>query len=463
MEFELQRGQPIHIRLEGEGWGIVAPQGAGNPIVGAGGRFIHPYYFLAFSNRSNLTGELADRLPIGHRHLERDRYTGTIRVRLTTKTPLLVCDDSTVVEDEHGHKTYAMRTDTDGKPIIMPSSIRGLLRSSYEAITNSRFGVFPARPGKGHTRRLGFRMTAREGLSVVPVRIEDGKARLMLGTNPDLPEFKIHLNRWVLPGGLLHAAWVSRYEVDSPKVSPGAVRINGQLPRHRQHAWCWLQKIQHSQPSFSFWAVREAAVDEAGLSAKGPQTVAQSGKYRSLAESLKTEGYFCITNQNIKNKHDERFFFYCDEIMLDLEPHVAKGYLELIQDYQTIHASDLEKRKEENHRPDEYLGSEPGDTAWSRHVYLPEDLNLDRNPLCYGHVAAKPDRTWKLLALYPVTISRKLHAKSPFDLLPERLMLRPASHIQQLSPADRVFGWVSQDKGTKDPSPLIVAIFALGR
>ena len=273
----------------------------------------------------------------------------------------------------------------------------------------------------------------------------------MLGTNPGLPTFDAHLNRWVVPGGLLHAAWVDRYEVDSPRISRGAITIDGQLPSHRQHAWCRLQKIQHSQPSFSFWAVREAAVDEADLSGEGPQSVGQKGKYRSLSQTLKTEGHFCITNQNIKNKHDERFFFYFDEILLEIDPNVEKSYLELVRDYQKIHTSDLEKRKEENHRPEEYLGSEPGDTAWSRHVYLQDDLSLENNPLCYGHVTIERGGDWKLLALYPVTISRKLYARSPLDLLPEKL--RPARNIQHLSPADRVFGWVSQDRGTKDPQP----------
>ena len=211
-------------------------------------------------------------------------------------------------------------------------------------------------------------------------------------------------------------------------------------------------KSQHSPPPFSFWAVREAALEEAGLSEKCPQSVGQKGKQRSLEETLKTEGYFCITNQNIKNKHDERFFFGRDEIVLDLDPNVAESYLELVRDYQAIHTSDLAERKEHKRRPDEYLGSEPGDTAWSRHVYLEEDLSLDNNPLCYGHVTIDRDGTWKLVALYPVTISRKLYAKSPFDLLPEKLA-GPASHIEQLSPADRVFGWVSQDKGTKDLQP----------
>ena len=75
-----------------------------------------------------------------------------------------------------------------------------------------------------------------------------------------------------------------------------------------------LQKIQQILDHRSrSWAVREAAVDEADLSGEGPQSVGQKGKYRSLSQTLKTEGHFCITNQNIKNKHDERFFFYFDE------------------------------------------------------------------------------------------------------------------------------------------------------
>ena len=156
VEFELQRGQPVRIRPEGEAWGTASTPVAAGTVVNAAGRFIHPYYFLAFSDRSKFSGELDDRPPIGHKHLEPDRYTGTIRVRLTTRTPLLVCDDEKIVDEKDGHKTYAMRIGTDGKPLIMPSSVRGMLRSSYEAITNSRFGVFPAQPGKGHTRRHGI-------------------------------------------------------------------------------------------------------------------------------------------------------------------------------------------------------------------------------------------------------------------------------------------------------------------
>ena len=48
-------------------------------------------------------------------------------------------------------------------------------------------------------------------------------------------------------------------------------------------------------------------------------------------------------------------------------------------------------------------------------------------------------------------ISRKLYEKTPLDLLLSSL--RPATKIEKLSPADRVFGWVSQDPGPGGGEP----------
>ncbi len=446
VQFLVESSKPVRVRRAGEQWETpraIAP-------VNAGG-FIHPYYFLALADRSRFPATLADESPIGHERLQPDRYTGTIRVRLTTKTPLLICDDEPLSENDCGHKTYAMRTDTglpDGNPLVMPSSVRGMLRSAYEAVTNSRFGVFPSRPEKGHTRRLGFRMMAGEGLSLVPVRIEAGMARLMLGENPELPYYEAGRSRWVVPSGHLHAAWAERYEADVG-VAPWALKINGQLPVHGEEAWCWLEKIQHCNPVFYFWAVREAATDEANLPAVAPPAIDDSEKYRSMHVSLKTKGYFFVSNQNIKNKHDERFFFGPADL-LPIEAAVKSRYLDLIQDYQSIHVQEIEERRRDGQSPDKYLGSEPGETAWSRHVYLEEAKKLGDGTLCYAHVEeARGIRRVK--ALYPVMISRKLYDRSPLDLLLNSL--RPATTIKGLSPADRVFGWVRQDPAPDDPDP----------
>ena len=70
--------------------------------------------------------------------------------------------------------------------------------------------------------------------------------------------------------------------------------------------------------------------------------------------------------------------------------------------------------------------------------------------MCYAEVASVGD-VWRVRGLYPVMISRKLYEKSPLDLLLPSL--HPAKKISCLSPADRVFGWVSQDPAPGDPEP----------
>src|SRR5262249_14336711 len=156
------------------------------------------------------------------------------------------------------------------------------------------------------------------------------------------------------------------------------------------------------------------------------------------------------SNQNIKNKHDERFVFGPVGDPLPIDGAVKAKYLDLVRDYQSIHAQEIQERRGAGDAPDAYLGSDPGATAWSRHVYLEEALRLDEGTLCYARVD-ESDGIRRLSALYPVMISRKLYNQSPLDVLPE--WLRPARSIGELSPADRVFGWVNQDPTTRDPQP----------
>jgi len=54
----------------------------------------------------------------------------------------------------------------------------------------------------------------------------------MLGTNPGLPEFNRMRNVWVVPDGLLHAAWVARYEAGVSGRSSRAITLGGTLPAH---------------------------------------------------------------------------------------------------------------------------------------------------------------------------------------------------------------------------------------
>ena len=121
--------------------------------------FHNPYNFIPSPPRNTYHPDLGDSPPVPYDAFDPERYCGRIQVRMLVKTPILVpdTDPANVQEDAHGHKTYALRVDANGLPAIPSSSVRGMLRSAYEAITNSRLGRFSS----GHKTRIQYRETKR--------------------------------------------------------------------------------------------------------------------------------------------------------------------------------------------------------------------------------------------------------------------------------------------------------------
>ncbi len=115
--------------------------------------FHNPYNFVPAPPRKIDDPDLGDQRPVDQSAFLADRYSGWISVKMTAKTPLLVPDTEGALESPDGHKTFPLRVGDDGKPLIPASSIRGMLRTAYEAVTNSRFGRF----SESHKRRLKFR------------------------------------------------------------------------------------------------------------------------------------------------------------------------------------------------------------------------------------------------------------------------------------------------------------------
>jgi len=400
--------------------------------------FHNPYNFVPAPPRDTSDSDLGDHRPVDQDVFLTDRYSGSIRVRMTARTPLLVPDTERAQESQNGHETFPLRVGADGKPLIPASSIRGMLRSAYEAVTNSRFGRFSH---EQHGDRLAFRMDAREGLRLIPARVENGQIRLLTGTSGVGNDGR--------PNGPMYAAWLPRYGRDG-QVANWAVRYaGGNLPAHSDEVVCWVERMQHSSPKFSFWRVREAARGS-DLNCLGRQPDASQARGNTApaqpAEMRRIRGSVSVTNANINRKHDERVFFPdatgTPGPFAVTDEH-GRMWRELIQNYQSIHVEDLRRRRARNQKPDEYLGSEPGQTAWSRHVYTEADRDLVDGTLCYVRLNADQS---DVEAIFPVMIARALYETSPWGLLHESL--RPATTIDQLSPADRVFGWVKVDADT---------------
>lgn len=398
-------------------------------------KFENPYNFVPALPRDTGHPTLGDAAPAGHHRYHADRWSGRLSLTLTTVTPLLIPDQAR--EERSGHKIFGMRTDADGAPYLPPTSIKGALRAAYEAVTNSRMGVL-----EPHGERLALRMAANESIQLVPCRIvqlKDKEGQLSLGAKllPGLAAIGSNGR----PAGqgpecLMYAAWLRRYRknstgaVDKHEKGEASRYPDGTLPQHGEKVFVQTERKVHRSDRFSFLQVVRIE--------KAPQGAAPPSGW--------SEGWVYVSGPNIKNKHEERVFLNSKaaKTFASIPQHVMVGWKTLVRDYQRVHEKELAQRKERKQMPGDYLGDDPGQTGFSRHVFARDAEQLRPGTLCYARIkldnALEPKA---LLALYPVSISRDLYAVHPSGIVADSL--KPAPAFERLSPADRVFGWVKAD------------------
>lgn len=419
------------------------------------GQYFHNAYnfvpTLPKKSESLKNNPLGDHLPIGHSALLSDNWTGRIQVVLETKTPLLIPDAANLTELEDEHKSYPLRM-RDGKPYLPPTSLKGMLRSAYEAITNSRLAIF-----QNHDDRLAYRAAANNDMKAGRIaKNSDGKLVFQPLEAFNLLRYKQYDKDAVAPYDKGEAEVATRY-LPSQK-----------LPQHKQEVWVQIEK-------------KEQGLDEVAVIE--PKTSNQSP-----AGSGWRPGWVCVTGPNCKDKKYERVFVNTNQASIPLTKRNLDDWAGLIRDYKSQHKKDIEKRHKdlenierrrklkgessdelklwddfakanlENEEQNKqlflraYRGHSPGKTAWSRHVYEPESEFLTAGTLCYAELSGTQSQSQrrqnkreqpKVKTLIPVTISRKLFQLEPAKLL--ATSLKPATDPGLLSPADRVFGWTNQE------------------
>jgi CRISPR-associated protein (TIGR03986 family) len=385
--------------------------------------FHNPYNFVPAPPRQTDHPDLGDHAPIGQHVLHPDRYTGVIRVKMTVQTPLLLPDAAMMKEYDKDdssqgikkdHKSFPVRVDADGKPYLPPTSIKGMLRSAYEAVTNSRLAVFPgveasqSRDATGHGARLAFRRPAR--VEVVPARIEACDAQQLT--------VRILSQLWLKSAAKLprYVQRPGREQRTRKGEAQAALRYpDGSLPQHGDHV-------------------------RVTVNAKG--RVERIVRFEGSVAHEGDEGWVLITEPNIGNKKYERVYVVSPkDRLLQFQGadalQIRQMWNELINDYRQTHVKDLDQRRQRNQQPTDYLGDTPGQTAWSRQIWDDRYRQLHEGTLCYVRLNGSA-----ITGIYPVSISRDLYSVSPLSLL--HPSLRPATSLSQLSPADRVFGWVNQ-------------------
>ncbi len=104
--------------------------------------FHNPYTFVPTPPRDHIkAGEFAGdfdplKKKLNHCSLQKGLWTGHIPIKLTTLTPLVLLDAGEEDRSSDTHQTY------DVLDYIPEPSLRGMLRSAYEVVTNSRYGHF---------------------------------------------------------------------------------------------------------------------------------------------------------------------------------------------------------------------------------------------------------------------------------------------------------------------------------
>lgn len=408
-----------------------------------GYRFFNPYNFVRFLDKARPdTHILGNCPPPPH-----DRYvglTGRMTCEVEAVTPLFISDSHAVDGTAGQHRTYRF-FQVDDKPALPASSLRGMFRSVFEAVTNSCLVACDK-------DAMSFHFPSTQSPWLVPARVErDGenyRLRVLTGTTDlQIPGKKN-------PDGMQYAAWCASYWPIKPSKTllgrdPKGRTLSARQQKsrglfitrtkrkldnpdgivHGEPSWALLQRFEHPHPKIRFWNVVQIR--------KRREDLPQSPKQ----DEIVVQGWLCVTNQNIEPKHSERFFFRgqgnrSGPELIDLPENVRQAYESLIKDYQDRHHEAVQKRQRKNQPPGRPVGDEAG---FSRFVYQYDERKLKGGELVYVMLEGTVNAP-RVKFIAPVSVPRVGYEHSVGDLLPD--FLHRCKDPNALCPACRMFGWV---------------------
>jgi hypothetical protein len=381
--------------------------------------FLNPYGFVPVAPRESATDRsgFGDGTGVGHHRVGPSTWSGSLKVHITAATPLLLLDTARAETASGGrpHRVYSVRENRDETTAMLATSFKGSVRSAFEAITDSRFGVW-----SGHDARTSIRMTADQGAGWLPARVSSGA------------------------GESLKITVVTRLGAGGPCVRVPAYGDSGGFPpippqflsRHGALLYAWLARKNRRG---SAWRVVE--LSETCVGSDPPARSPEGGNLPADLQWIRVLGRLIIAGPPTDGieKHDERMFV--EEV---LDPRGLGGS----HSKRTFHESEVD-RERWRVVMNGYAGVQPSERRGtpSRHIGDLAGVGKER-ALAHGTLlfAREPDAGGEPWRLSPVMIGRQAFDASPAEVLEHsHPAIRPAADIDTLSPADRVFGWVGSD------------------
>lgn len=389
--------------------------------------FLNPYVMIPTFDRTRpevLNHEAwGDSPGPGHNRLKQGYLRGVLRVEATAKSPLLLLDQSAA----HREEVLKVRRGPDNEPILDPSSLKGVIRSAFEAVTNSRFGIFGQ-----HETRLAIRQPADSALRLKIGRVTRTPDELTLEVVENLKP----LGPMTIPSEEKTpdppSGMVSVPFYGNPKVASRGLGKLGEQ-QHGVEVDAWIHLICHRskgrQPAYWYWRASViAAKGQAGPAPK--QAVVGHNHADGGHPPVLVRGRLLIGGRSFSRKHDERLVVseVLEEGPAELQLSPPRPVPEMVEkSWEAVY--------------DSYLAAMGDAKPHARHVggQAATERLLPDGSLVFAQIG----ETGEVTGLFPVMIGREAFTDSPYEILAHRGG-EPAKLAEQMSPADRVFGWVGE-------------------
>jgi len=383
--------------------------------------------------------------------LDPERLSGYFDLKLTAHSPLILGEQT---KEEGIH--YIQVQKVDGSTFISPTMIKGLLSTSYERITSSRFRVFDT---KTHNTRLTYRTQPNQAISLVPVRcthaphIDDTDGQYTFerldggGHNDNKPAFIPIQNSPALSdtktkGGKKIKIGRFKYNQDNGK------RITERFKNHERVGFkAYRIKTR--------WIVSEISkLDDSFTLSLGTYIQTNPNDQQSK-KTQRFTGYLYLTTpremlQENKTNFGEKWGKKKWSEKIFIEPvqdssqtcnnstnrvvcptSAAEAYIATLRSYRAIQ-DETDARNKRN-----------GEELTRHNVYSSGEVDSDR--LTEGTLAyASMNTSNTILELIPISVGRHAYSHAP-NTLAEADGVNPARTLKEASAADRLFGFVGND------------------
>ena len=393
---------------------------------------------LDLVDRKALPADLfGDQEPPAHDHLLLERWSGSIDLELTVRTPLVYGEQR---ENLGGGTQVEIPTEQQGRVVFPETMVKGMLSRAYEVLTASRFRVF-----EEHAKPLTYRADVADALRLVPVRVVEVKdndggivVELLRGSTGDgEAEYKDQFDHRPFPimlaaslqdGGRGHAKHGREFNETQFRA----------MTRHENKVRCDLALCLHPRGGhYAYWQV-VGLYDGQG----NPVCAFDVRNDIDVVDSLDdVTGYVYRTARDgdqasdvFPRKHDERVFFDLSESpeRLEVDRSVVEAYRGVVDSY-------AQQREENDLQP----GMHP-----NRFTGVDSETLLHVGSLAY---AVLSDDETVVEELVPTMAGRRSYCMSPRSLAEEQ-RVAPLGAAAEASAADRLFGYVVPDtrEGAED-------------